>query len=241
MYQTEAEKDGQGGHGYAAKSNGNYEWKQDPKYSWRDPGFEQGDSHPVVNVSWNDAVAYCNWLSKKEDLPEYYRIGANTVSIQGGRGYRLPTEAEWEYACRAGTTTAYCHGNNDEGLAQVGNIADSTVKKKFNWEAGPISASDGFATTAPVGNFRANGFGLYDMHGNVWEWCWDGYAADFYDKSPSVDPRGFDSGSRRVDRGGSWRALPRGCRSAARYGGDPSFRDLDLGFRVASSPFGPEK
>ena len=108
------------------------------KYSWRNAGFEQTDEHPVVNVSWNDAVAFCKWLSRKE-----------------GKTYRLPTEAEWEYACRAGTTTRYYSGDDPETLAKVGNVADATAKAKFpDWKY-TIKASDGYVFTAPVGSVQA--------------------------------------------------------------------------------------
>ncbi len=108
----------------------------------------------MVNVSWNDAVAFCKWLSKKE-----------------GNTYRLPTEAEWEYACRAGTTTRYYSGDDPETLAKVGNVADATAKAKFpDWKY-TIKASDGYVFTSPVGSFQPNAFGLYDMHGNAWQWC----------------------------------------------------------------------
>ena len=108
------------------------------KYSWRNAGFEQTDEHPVVNVSWNDAVAFCKWLSRKE-----------------GKTYRLPTEAEWEYACRAGTTTRYYSGDDPETLAKVGNVADATSKAKFpDWKY-TIKASDGYVFTSPVGSVQA--------------------------------------------------------------------------------------
>ena len=133
------------------------------KYSWRNTGFEQTDEHPVVNVSWNDAVAFCKWLSKKE-----------------GKTYRLPTEAEWEYACRAGTTTRYYSGDDPETLAKVGNVADAALKAKFpDWKY-TIKASDGYVFTAPVGKFKPNAFGLYDMHGNAWQWCADWYGEEYY-------------------------------------------------------------
>ena len=118
-----------------------------------------------MNVSWNDAVAFCEWLTRREKAV-----------------YRLPTEAEWEYACRAGTTTLFSSGNDPEGLLSVANVADGTLKQKFSgWTT--IAGSDKFAFTAPVGSFHANGFGLFDMHGNVWEWCHDWYASGYYAKS----------------------------------------------------------
>ena len=110
-YKTEAEKDGKGGYGWDEEKKA---FRQDAKYTWLNPGFEQTDEHPVVNVSWNDAVAFCEWLKSKE-----------------GQAYRLPTEAEWEYACRAGTTTRYFSGDAPESLAKVGNVADGPPKAKY--------------------------------------------------------------------------------------------------------------
>ena len=212
-YRTEAETDGKGGWGYNAQED---KLEQSPKYTWRNPGFRQTDDHPVVNVSWNDAQAFCRWLSRKE-----------------GVTYRLPTEAQWEYACRAGTTTWWYHGNNAEGLAQVANVADQAAKQKFSNRT-TISANDGFVFTAPVGQFRANGFGLYDMHGNVWEWCEDWYDAKFYSRSPLEDPvNNHHQGKYRVLRGGSWYSHPLSTRSANREGGVPEYRLNNIGFRVA--------
>ncbi len=187
------------------------------KYSWRNVGFEQTDEHPVVNVSWNDAVAFCKWLSKKE-----------------GKTYRLPTEAEWEYACRAGTTTRYSSGDDPETLAKVGNVADAAAKAKLfpHWTE-PIKASDGYVFTAPVGKFKPNAFALYDMHGNAWQWCADWYGAEYYAKSPVDDPTGPDSGSNRVLRGGSWYGGPYFACSATRHGYTPILRLYAIGFRVA--------
>jgi formylglycine-generating enzyme required for sulfatase activity len=221
-YRTEAEKDGKGGWGWneaAARS------ERDPKYTWLNAGFEQTHEHPVVHVSWNDAVAFCQWLSRKE-----------------GVTYRLPTEAEWEYACRAGTSTKYCNGDDPEGLAAVGNIADGTAKARYpNWtspairaRAGiPIAAQDGYIYTAPVGRYNPNAWGLFDMHGNVWEWCSDGYAAEYYQHSPVDDPQGADGAPSRVDRGGGWYNGPRHARSAARVRDAPGDRLCLLGFRLA--------
>jgi len=211
-YRTEAERNSRGGRGW---NEARATFEVDPKYTWRDPGFPQTDEHPVTNVSWNDAVAFCEWLSTKE------------ATI-----YRLPTEAEWEYACRAGTTTRYSNGADPETLARVGNVADGTARAKFpNWTT--IAARDGYIFTAPVGTFRANAWGLHDMHGNVWEWCRDGYDGRYYQQSPGDDPTGPSQASRRVYRGGSWADDPRYARSPRRVGVNPDYRYYDLGFRVA--------
>ncbi len=179
----------------------------------------QTDEHPVVVVSWNDVQAFIAWLSRKE-----------------GKAYRLPTEAEWEYACRSGTTTHYASGDEREGLASVGNTADATAKEKFpamNWT---LASPDGYAYTAPAGRFRPNAFGLFDMHGNVWEQCSDGYSADYYKQSPVNDPSGAVGASYRVMRGGSWDCWSGHCRSAIRVRCGPDSRGISLGFRLARDP-----
>ena len=214
-HQTEAEKDGEGGHGWNEKTE-KFEGR-DPKYNWENTGFDQTDEHPVVNVTWNDAVAFCKWLSRKE-----------------GKTYRLPTEAEWEYACRGGTTSLYQTGDDPNGLAAVGNTADQTAKDKWtNYQTFDyLSVRDGYVFSAPVGRYRPNSFGLYDMHGNVFEWCQDWYDGGYYGKSPSADPGGPSSGSSRVLRGGSWRHRARSNRSAYRLRLAPDSRYSFLGFRV---------
>jgi formylglycine-generating enzyme required for sulfatase activity len=195
-YQTEAEKDGKGGWGRDAAAG---QWVRDPKFTWRSVGFDQTDDHPVVNVSWNDATAFSDWLSRQE-----------------GQEYRLPTEAEWEYACRAGTTTRFSFGADEDALGQ------------YAWYS--ANSKD---RTHPVGEKKPNAFGLNDMHGNVWEWCWDGYDAAYYQKSPAVDPRGPDPASDRVLRGGGWSYVPRFARSAYRNRNVPGHRSDYLGFRLA--------
>jgi formylglycine-generating enzyme required for sulfatase activity len=196
-YRTEGERDGKGGWG--VNETGSLE--KDGRFIWSSPGFKQADDHPVVLISWNDAEAYCHWLSKKEN-----------------RTYRLPTEAEWEYACRAGTRTAYSFGDDPGTLVAHGNVGGS---------------EDGFRYTAPVGQFKSNRYGLYDVHGNVWEWCSDWYDPKGYAKGKEIDPSGPTSGEARVHRGGGWSSSATRARSAARIGRDPStYRGSYLGFRV---------
>jgi formylglycine-generating enzyme required for sulfatase activity len=213
-YKTDAEKgEKRGAWGWDPEKK---EFGFNEKYSWQNAGFEQTDHHPVVNVSWNDAVAFCKWLNKKE-----------------GKTYRLPAEAEWEYACRAGTTTRYYSGDDPETLAKVGNVADAVAKAKFpDWKY-TIKANDGYLFTAPAGNFEPNAFGLYDMHGNAWQWCADWYGADYYAASPADNPTGPDSGNDRVLRGGSWGNWPNCARSTERNAGTPNYRTFNSGFRVA--------
>ena len=188
------------------EKQGAYGWNPDKKrygfnekYCWRNAGFEQTDEHPVVNVTWNDAVAFCKWLSRKK-----------------GNSYRLPTEAEWEYACCAGTATRYYSGDDPETLAKVGNVADAAVKAKFpNSKFGTIKASDGCVFTAALGSFQPNAFGLYDMHGNAWQWCADWFG-EYHAGMPRDDPTGPVSGLSRVLRGGSWLRPADEARSASR-------------------------
>lgn len=183
--------------------------------SWKKPGFEQTDEHPVVCVSRNDAVAFCKWLSKKT-----------------GKTVTLPTEARWEYACRAGTTTAYQWGDNpDEGKGWC-NAADQSYTKRFTHSKLPFSWDDGYFFTSPVGKFKPNAFGLYDMHGNAIQWCSDFYDANYYTNEKSVDPQGPRSGLYYVLRGGSWSGIPRYCRSANRTRSSPQGGSCVVGFRV---------
>jgi formylglycine-generating enzyme len=212
-YVTDAQRDAKGGMGFDAATG---EFKQDAHFNWQNAGFVQGDDQPVVNVSWNDAVAFCQWLSRKEKI-----------------AYRLPTEAEWEYACRAGSTTLYSCGDDPEGLATVANVSDATARETFSSWSG-ISGRDGHVFPAPVGSFQPNAFGLFDMHGNVWEWCRDWFGESYYAKSPEKDPGGPPTGTVRVFRGGSWYDAPSLCRSAFRYWDVPTYRDYFLGFRVAA-------
>jgi formylglycine-generating enzyme required for sulfatase activity len=213
-YRTEVEKD-DGGHGFN-EDTGEFEGR-DKKYNWKNTGFTQTDEHPVVNVTWNDARAFCRWLSRTEKAD-----------------YRLPTEAEREFACRASTTSRWSFGNKEEDLKNYANIADASLKAKHKEASRAASWDDGYAFTAPVGKFKANRWCLHDMHGNVWEWCEDWYGD--YNAEKVTDPTGPTTGSYRVSRGGSWFLGARDCRSARRIRLTPDFRSHDLGFRVALVP-----
>ena len=177
--------------------------------------------HPVEMVSWNDAAEFCAKLSKQEKLkPFYYRAG-ETITPLDGTGYRLPSEAEWEFACRAGTTTKYWIGDQDDDLVRVG------------W----FGTNSGGRTHA-VGELKANPFGLSDMHGNVWEWVQDGWDVTYYgqfSEKPAIDPHSpFSAGSRRVLRGGYCRTPASHCRSSDRLAYDPAARyHHTVGFRVS--------
>jgi formylglycine-generating enzyme required for sulfatase activity len=194
--------------------------------------------YPVEQVSWEDAVEFCKRLS---DLPE---------EKKAGRVYRLPTEAEWEYACRAGSKTAYSFGESARSLgdyAWIGNNSGSReldcdtlwAKMKNNPQEYLDTLLSAGCATHPVGEKKPNAWGLYDMHGNVWEWCSDWYGV--YPKGAVKDPTGAKEGSKRVSRGGSWRNVAGLCRSASRGGGSPSRRYAIIGFRVALSSSGIPK
>jgi formylglycine-generating enzyme required for sulfatase activity len=211
-YRTEGEADNQGGWGLNPKTR-RVEGRK-PEYTWRNPGLPQTDDHPVVNVSWNDAVAFCRWLSHKE-----------------GKTYRLPTEAEWEYACRAGTTTRYNDGDDATNLGRRCRIFDAPGKDFAHVQK--LAYPEGTKFTAAGGSFPANRFGLYDMHGNVWEWCEDWYDEDYYAHSPVDDPKGPEKGHLRVRRGGGWNTFPLFARASFRNWNNPESRCVNLGFRVA--------
>ncbi|MDR2110688.1 MAG: SUMF1/EgtB/PvdO family nonheme iron enzyme [Spirochaetaceae bacterium] len=183
------------------------------------PSYFKGDTLPVEQVSWFDAVAYCNALSLREGLTPAYTIEGDAVRWdKSAGGYRLPTEAEWEYACRAGTTGPYHTGNiiTTEQANFNGNIPHADNPRGQNRER-----------TTPVGNFPPNPWGLHDMHGNVYEWCWD-----WYGEYPDGNGPAVESGSSRVVRGGSWRGSAFWVRSAFRDSYRPSSRSEALGFRV---------
>lgn len=175
------------------------------------------DHQPVTNVSWYDAVAYSRWLSGKS-----------------GRTYRLPTEAEWEYAARGGNAGRNFWGNNPADACKYANGADLTAKSQWaDWTV--TSCNDGYKVAAPVGRFLPNAFGLYDMMGNAWEWTNDWYDAEYYFNGPKDNPRGPSSGNLRIPRGGGWGNASECVRVSDRNGFAPDFSILFLGFRLVLS------
>jgi formylglycine-generating enzyme len=233
-YVPESIADGTGGYGYNAAhaastaSRGEAFEGRDPKYSWQHTGFAQDDSHPVLNVTWNDAVAMAAWLSRRE-----------------GKTYRLPTEAEWEYACRAGSSARYhpaqgakgetvaVAGHDPQSLLAIANTFDAAALPFWsNWKAYALPSSDGHAFTAPVGSFAANAFGLHDMLGNAWEWTADFHDETYYARSPVADPAGPADGSARVRRGGSWHTWALYARCSYRNWNAASTRYTLVGIRL---------
>lgn len=215
-YKTEAERDSraQGCSGFiyadpAARS------PEPQTINWRSPGVAQADSHPVLCVSWNDARAYAQWLSKKT-----------------GKRYRLPTEAEWEYAARAGSVASRYWGDDPVQACRFANVADQS--RFQTWGFGQKhKCTDGHYFTAPAGGYAPNRFGLYDMLGNVWEWTEDCWNASY--AGAPADGAAWPTGdcAQRVCRGGSWSTVPRFARSATRHKNTADHRDNLTGFRLA--------
>jgi formylglycine-generating enzyme required for sulfatase activity len=186
------------------------------------PSKFKGSNLPVECVKWYDAVEFCNSLSQSEGLtPAYSGSGSSITCNWNANGYRLPTEAEWEYTCRAGTTTPFSIGNNI-----TTSQANYKGTRPYNNNATGIYRK----TTTPVGSFAPNPWGLYDMHGNVWEWCWDWYGS--YSSGALTNPHGAVSGGSRVVRGGGWRGDGRYLRSACRNHVIPSYGYYIIGFRL---------
>ncbi len=218
-HQTTAEQEGSAGSNVDGKG-----WVDVKGASWRKPEagatvFDSNRSeHPVVAVSWVDAQAYCRWAGK-----------------------RLPSEAEFEYATRAGTETKYWWGNGSPGSRRVANIADESLKRQYSDWPWPTMTSydDGYIRTAPVGLYETNPWGLYDISGNVSEWTADWYYETYYKNSPERNPKGPSGGQYRVVRGGSWDSGPVTGRSAYRNMLTPSHRSVNIGFRCAQDAVNP--
>ena len=190
------------------------------------PSHFPGPDLPVEQVSWPQAARFCNARSRFEGLKPCYNEETGACDFEAS-GYRLPTEAEWEYACRAGTDSEYSCGSDPRRLGDFAWFADNSARK-----------------THPAGRKKANPWGLFDMHGNVAEWCQDVYDPGYYKSSPEKNPRGPEEGNEYVLRGGSWKAPADTLRSAFRIGENPGFSDACLardaiGFRCVRKPTSP--
>jgi len=240
QYITEAEQH-KGAMGYFPEEKDYVDrFHSDASINWKTPGFPQSEEHPVVCVTWRDALAFCKWLTDQE-----------------GVAYQLPTEAEWEYACRAGSSTWYSWGLDPDLAYTHANVADGTLEsvspnttryqRAVRLETGE---GDGIAFTAPVAQFKANAWGLHDMHGNVWEWCRDRWAGDVYEqvfdgiarpdrdqvlvKDPCFEDKTDQHayGDWRVMRGGGWTCAPAAVRSSIRTFAEAGDATVYTGFRV---------
>jgi len=216
-YVTDIEKTG-GGNAHDAKAV----WKHTPGTSWLKPGyaaaFELKDMHPVVHVSHTDARAFCAWLNKRTDV--------------AGLTFDLPTEAQWEWACRAGSGERFWWGPDEDKTGKVANLGDRALKRVHpNWPRVIMPMDDEHAFLAPVGSYRPNAFRLHDMLGNVWEFCSTRYGK--YPNGPRTDPTDGDPKRGFAVRGGGWSNIPADVRCASRNADPPHFGHSNLGFRVA--------
>lgn len=239
-YVTEAEKNGGALGCFPEEKDYVDRFHKSKDVTWKKPGFNQTDHHPVVAVSWHDAQAFCNWLSENNN-----------------ESYRLPSEAEWEYACRSGKSTWYSWGENPDDAYKHANVADGALEaaqpKTTSFQRAVklgIDDGDGVVFTAAFAQYKPNPWGLFDMHGNVWEWCEDRWSAELYEhyfdnvprqeRSKVVinDPRFFKEtdqhkyGDWRVIRGGAWTCAPASVRCSIRTFAEASDATVYTGFRV---------
>jgi formylglycine-generating enzyme required for sulfatase activity len=188
--------------------------EQYEKVMGENPSRWKGGNNPVEQVRWSDAVRFCNKRSELERLRPCYDLKTWKCDFEAD-GYRLPTEAEWEYACRAGASTAYFFGDDPSKL------------RDYAW----FDKNSG-GHPRPVGQKQPNAWGLYDICGNLWEWCNDFYKVDYYNESASIDPKGPEAGQTKVVRGGAWRFSAEKCRSAYRYNENPGYADVCFGYDI---------
>lgn len=214
-YSTNAESNFGNKMGCNVRKEGTWNWQEGS--DWRKPGFKQSDQHPVVCVSRNDAKAYIKWLNKQTKTT-----------------YRLPSESEWEYAARAGSSDKFSFGNSGDELCNYGNVADNTKSQKGSLWNTKADCSDGFWFTSPVGFYKENAYGLNDLHGNVWEWMEDRYHGS-YQGAPNDGSAWMTGGSvsSGVLRSGAWNNGPKRVRTAIRVRYLSGYRDSSTGFRVA--------
>jgi len=218
-YVTDGEKRG-GGHAHDAHAV----WEHRPGTNWRKPGyagpFELADDHPVVHVSHNDALAFCRWLTERE------RSNGGTVT------FTLPSEAQWEWACRAGSGGRFSWGDGEDTTGKAINAGDRSLKRIHpEWPRSIMPMDDGFPFAAPVARFQPNGFGLFDMLGNVWEFC--STRSGPYPAEAVTDPGDLSADRGFAVRGGGWSNVAADCRCATRNADPPDFCHSNLGFRVA--------
>jgi formylglycine-generating enzyme required for sulfatase activity len=194
-------------------------WIERADRDWRNPGYGVTSDHPVVCIDWSDATSYADWLSE-----------------MAGVSYRLLSEAEWEYAARGGTESQFYFGNRFQDICRFGNVADRSMQAR--WAA--TGCDDGFGeTTSAAGSFLPNNFGLFDMHGNVWEWVADCWTASYAGAPTDGSARTNGNCDRRVSRGGAWDTVRSSARSANRRWNETTYKISNTGFRIARNASAP--